>query len=134
VLAEAPRRDARTECAEAATPVNNETRVPVRGIALDCAMRCAHYRTPLDIVAIKMKCCATWYACKDCHDALAGHAIETWPHGEWGQLAVLCGACGMMMSIRNYLTGANACPACMAAFNPGCRNHHHFYFAIPRDV
>jgi uncharacterized CHY-type Zn-finger protein len=25
------------------------------------------------------------------------------------------------------------CPLCRAGFNPGCRNHYHFYFA-PEDT
>src|SRR5450432_417006 len=70
------------------------TRPPVMGIDLDPQSRCAHYRSALDIVAIKMKCCGLYYACKDCHDALAGHTIKTWPRNEWDAPAVMCGACG----------------------------------------
>ena len=105
-----------------------QTRPHVAGIDLDAQTRCAHWRTPLDIVAIKMKCCGVYYACKDCHDALAGHPIAVWPRGEWDERAILCGACGTQLSIRRYLEGANECPACRALFNPGCRHHHHFYF------
>jgi len=105
------------------------TRPEVRGIDLDSETRCAHWRSPLDIVAIKMKCCGVYYACKDCHDVLAGHAIETWRGSERDTLAVLCGACGAEMSIGRYLGCADACPSCGAGFNPGCRSHHHFYFA-----
>jgi uncharacterized CHY-type Zn-finger protein len=100
----------------------------VKGIGVDAQTRCAHWRSPLDVVAIKMKCCGEYYACKDCHDALAGHAAEPWPRAEWDEAAVLCGACGHAMSIRAYLGGADACPACGAGFNPGCRLHRHFYF------
>lgn len=108
--------------------MKHEIRPCVRGIDVDAKTRCAHYRTPLDIVAIKMKCCGIYYACKDCHDALAGHAIEVWPRREWDRPAVLCGACGTEMSIRQYLDCRNECPACKARFNPGCRRHYHFYF------
>jgi uncharacterized CHY-type Zn-finger protein len=108
--------------------MHRRARPAVRGIDLDAETRCVHYRTEFDIVAIKMKCCGDYYACKDCHDALAGHAIETWPPGEWDRLAVLCGACGSELSIRGYLDCANACPVCMARFNPGCRLHHQYYF------
>jgi uncharacterized CHY-type Zn-finger protein len=80
-------------------------------------------------VAIKMRCCGVYYACKDCHAALAGHPIEVWPRAEWKTPAILCGACGTELSIRAYLEGGDRCPNCAAPFNPGCRTHHHFYFA-----
>ncbi|MGB0065964.1 MAG: CHY zinc finger protein [Terracidiphilus sp.] len=101
----------------------------VRGVGLDAHTRCAHYRTDLDIVAIKMKCCGVYYACKDCHEALAGHAIEVWPEAEWNQPAVLCGACRRELTIREYMESVSMCPSCGAAFNPGCRKHYRFYFA-----
>jgi uncharacterized CHY-type Zn-finger protein len=104
------------------------TRPEIRGVGLDAQTRCAHWRSPLDIVAIKMKCCGVYYACKDCHAALAGHAIEIWPRIEWDRKAVLCGACGTELSIRQYLDSADKCPTCGAGFNPGCKLHGHFYF------
>jgi uncharacterized CHY-type Zn-finger protein len=106
----------------------------VNGIDLDAQTRCTHYSTPLDIVAIRMKCCGLYYACKDCHEALAGHAIEVWPRSEWDRPAVLCGACSTELSIRTYLECSNQCPACGAQFNPGCRNHHHFYFDVAQTL
>lgn len=103
-------------------------RPDVRGIAVDGETRCAHWRSVLDIVAIKMACCGVYYACKDCHDALAGHEARVWPRARWDETAVLCGVCGGEMSVRQYLGCADRCPSCGAAFNPGCRHHHHFYF------
>ena len=103
-------------------------RPEVRGVELDDETRCAHYHSHLDIIAIKMRCCGVYYACKDCHEALAGHAIEVWPRAEWGEAAVLCGACGHEMSIERYMASGYECPACGAAFNPGCRKHYQFYF------
>jgi len=100
----------------------------VNGVELDAQTRCAHYHSSLDIVAIKMKCCDVYYACKDCHDTLADHAIEIWPRSEWNRQAILCGACATELTIQQYLDSANQCPRCKAPFNPGCRNHHHFYF------
>jgi uncharacterized CHY-type Zn-finger protein len=105
-------------------------RPEVRGVDLDAQTRCAHYRSAPDTLAIKMKCCGVYYACKDCHEALAGHPIEVWPQDEWSELAALCGACGQQMSIAQYMESGYMCPACGAAFNPGCRNHYHFYFAM----
>jgi uncharacterized CHY-type Zn-finger protein len=100
----------------------------VHGVDLDPQTRCAHYRSALDIVAIRMKCCGLYYACKDCHQALADHAIEVWPRAEWNRKSVLCGACGAELSTQQYLDCDNRCPACKASFNPGCRNHYRFYF------
>jgi uncharacterized CHY-type Zn-finger protein len=101
----------------------------VRGVQLDAQTRCAHYHSPLDIVAIKVKCCRTYFACKDCHAALADHALEAWPHDEWQQNAVLCGACGTEHTIAGYLESSERCSACGAPFNPGCRDHRGYYFA-----
>jgi uncharacterized CHY-type Zn-finger protein len=101
----------------------------VRGIDLDAQTRCRHYHKPTDIIAIKMRCCGAFYACKECHDALAGHAIEPWPAPERHEHAILCGACRAILTISEYLECGYRCPKCGAAFNPACRNHHHFYFA-----
>jgi uncharacterized CHY-type Zn-finger protein len=103
-------------------------RPEVRGIDLDAETRCAHYCSALDIVAIRMKCCGVYYACRECHDALADHTAQVWPRSEWDRPAVLCGACGTELSIRDYLECENACPRCGARFNPGCHSHHHLYF------
>jgi uncharacterized CHY-type Zn-finger protein len=103
-------------------------RPQVMGVGLDAQTRCAHYRSPLDIVAIRMRCCGQYYACKDCHQALADHPIRVWPREAWAERAILCGACGETLSIEAYVDGDSRCPSCRAPFNPGCRNHHHFYF------
>jgi len=108
-----------------AAPTNTRE---VRGLNLDPQTRCLHHHKHADVIAIKMKCCATYYACKDCHIALAGHAIEVWPRSEWNQEAILCGACGARLTICEYMQCESRCPVCTAPFNPGCRNHHHFYF------
>jgi uncharacterized CHY-type Zn-finger protein len=110
-----------------ATP-NMTARLPVRGVDLDPETRCAHWDAALDVIAIRMKCCGVYYACRDCHEALADHAAQVWPRAEWDEKAVLCGVCGTELSIRLYLDCANTCPACGAKFNPGCRSHYHFYF------
>jgi len=103
-------------------------RPQVMGLDLDSQTRCAHYRSPLDIIAIKMKCCGAYFACRECHDALADHPGEVWPRAAWDQKAVLCGACGSELTIEQYMNCFNQCPHCASPFNPGCRNHYHFYF------
>jgi len=102
----------------------------VRGVNLDPQTRCEHYHGPTDIIAIKMKCCGAYYACKDCHDALAGHPIEVWPQSEWEQKAILCGACDAELTIHQYMQCESCCPNCREHFNSGCRNHYHFYFGV----
>ena len=102
----------------------------LRGVNLDPQTRCQHYHGPTDIIAIKMKCCGVYYACKDCHQALADHSIEVWPTSEWNQKAILCGACGTELTIHQYLQCQFRCPSCHQHFNPGCRNHYEHYFAL----
>jgi len=105
----------------------------VNGIQIGAETRCAHHHTPLDIIAIKMKCCGTYYACKDCHEALAGHEIEVWPTNEWAEKAVLCGRCCTELTVNEYLVSGNGCPVCSAEFNPGCAKHYRLYFEWPQD-
>jgi uncharacterized CHY-type Zn-finger protein len=109
------------------------TRPGVRGLDLDPQTRCAHWNSRLDIIAIKMRCCGTYYACRACHDALAGHAAEVWPVQAWDEPAVLCGACSHELTVREYLGCGSRCPRCGAPFNPGCATHHHLYFAEPAE-
>ncbi|HLJ84169.1 MAG TPA: CHY zinc finger protein [Candidatus Eremiobacteraceae bacterium] len=102
----------------------------MRGVDLDSHTRCGHYHGPTDIVAVKLRCCGLFYACKDCHDELADHPITIWPKSEWDQEAVLCGACSATLSISQYVLSEARCAACGAPFNRGCRSHHHLYFQI----
>jgi uncharacterized CHY-type Zn-finger protein len=81
-----------------------------RGIDLDPQTRCAHYRTALDVISIKMKSCGLHFACKECHESWAGHPIEVWPHAEWTEQAVLCGACGYEMTVKEYMACSYSCP------------------------
>jgi uncharacterized CHY-type Zn-finger protein len=103
----------------------------VIGIQIDRETRCVHYCAAVDIIAIKMKCCGTYYACKDCHEALAGHPIEVWPRSAWGEKAVLCGHCCTELTINEYMASGNHCPVCRAKFNSGCADHYNFYFEWP---
>lgn len=104
--------------------------VHVHGLDVDAQTRCAHYHGATDIVALRFKCCDSWYPCIDCHTALADHVAQIWPMSERDVEAVLCGACGHRLTVTAYLECGSRCPACQASFNPGCRNHHHLYFEM----
>lgn len=101
--------------------------IRVRGVLVDDRTRCAHYRGPLDVIAIRFACCGEWYPCHDCHEAVADHPATPWPATARHEEAVLCGECGERLRIDAYLQ-TDSCPRCRAAFNPGCRLHHRLYF------
>jgi uncharacterized CHY-type Zn-finger protein len=100
----------------------------VRGVGANERNQCIHYGSDRDIVAIRFKCCDTFYACFECHREIAGHEPVVWGRYEREARAVLCGACHSTLSIAEYLVCGNNCPICGAAFNPGCANHHPLYF------
>jgi len=102
----------------------------VRGVDVNERTGCAHYHSDLDIVAIRFKCCDTFYACIRCHEEIAGHAPVRWTKNEREVRAILCGNCQKALSIADYLGCGNACPLCHANFNPGCAAHYHFYFEL----
>ena len=101
----------------------------VEGVGLDAQTRCTHYHSPLDVIAIKMACCGTYYACKDCHEELADHPLQAWPRDRWDEPAIVCGVCAQQLTIDRYMACDLTCPECGAAFNPGCRHHYQFYFS-----
>ncbi|MBN3527386.1 CHY zinc finger protein [Paenibacillus apiarius] len=96
--------------------------------AIDEQSRCRHYHEEVDIVAIKFKCCDTYYGCYFCHEEAAGHTPEVWLKEEWDTKAILCGNCNAELTINEYLTSHYRCPLCHVPFNPGCVNHNHLYF------
>jgi uncharacterized CHY-type Zn-finger protein len=100
----------------------------VKGRTIDDQTRCIHYHSSNDIIAIKFKCCDTYYPCWFCHEEEAGHIPQTWKKTEYNRPAVLCGACKREMSITRYLESGSTCPFCAAAFNPKCSKHYHLYF------
>jgi uncharacterized CHY-type Zn-finger protein len=100
----------------------------VHGIGADSHTGCAHYRSAVDIVAIKFACCRSYYSCIYCHEAQAGHSTRIWNRSQFDQKAVLCGACGAELTIRQYLECGAVCPKCQSAFNPRCESHYHLYF------
>jgi uncharacterized CHY-type Zn-finger protein len=102
--------------------------IVITGVGIDLETRCAHYHSEQDIVAIKFECCGEWYCCHQCHVELAGHEAEVWPREKFDNAAILCGACGQQLTIREYLACKSACPRCGRQFNPDCAKHRHFYF------
>ena len=115
--------------------------VPLRGVAVNPETRCAHWDSERDVVALRFGCCETFSPCYACHAETADHDPEPWPRARFDDPAVLCGACGTTLSARAYLdgegqrlsgnrtqSGDDTCPACGAAFNPGCRRHQDRYF------
>jgi len=105
----------------------------VHGVDVDPQTRCTHYDGDTDVVAIRFPCCDTYYPCHECHDAVTDHQPTVWPADATDTPAVLCGRCGTELTIQAYLECEDTCPACATAFNPGCRNHYHHYFATDRS-
>ena len=103
------------------------TGVRVLGPVVDDETRCVHYRTEVDIIAIRFACCGEYYPCHRCHEESADHPATQWPLGERGERAVLCGVCRTELTIDEYLA-TDACPRCGSAFNERCRLHTHLYF------
>ena len=62
-----------------------------------------------------------------CHAEAESHPARQWPRDAGGEHAILCGVCRTELTIDAY-RATDECPACGAAFNPGCRLHAHLYF------
>lgn len=99
----------------------------VRGATVDAQTRCAHYRSELDVVALRFHCCDEWYPCARCHDEAVAHERTVWPASMPDAVVALCGCCGGTLAVAEYRMLAG-CPSCGAAFNPRCESHHHLYF------
>ncbi|ARJ51265.1 CHY zinc finger protein [Staphylococcus lutrae] len=101
----------------------------VYGATIDDETRCVHYHTPLDIIAIKFKCCNKYYPCFKCHNESEKHHPKRWHSDEFDVHAILCGVCQHEMSIETYMMN-ESCPKCNAHFNNRCKFHYHHYFEI----
>ena len=99
----------------------------VLGPVVDGQTRCVHYRTELDVIAIEFPCCREFYPCHFCHAEAADHDAAQWPVDSRDEPAVLCGVCGHLLAITEYLD-VDSCTRCAAAFNPGCKLHTELYF------
>lgn len=104
------------------------------GIDVDPQTRCSHYKSELDIIAIKFKCCEKWFPCYECHSEIANHSPALWPKNEFDSPAILCGACGYQLTINEYFSCDSTCPKCERGFNPGCANHYHLYFGTKENL
>jgi uncharacterized CHY-type Zn-finger protein len=100
----------------------------VHGKTVDAQTRCVHYRTELDIIAIRFRCCGDYYPCHLCHEECAGHPATRWALDEHDNRAILCGACWTELTIAEY-RATDDCPNCSARFNPRCALHADLYFA-----
>lgn len=105
----------------------SEPRPKVLGPVVDGETRCIHYSTALDVIAIEFACCREFYPCHLCHAEAADHPAAQWSVSDHRRRAVLCGVCEHRLTIEEY-AGAERCPACAAAFNPGCKLHWELYF------
>ena len=74
----------------------------VRGSSVNKRTHCAHYYSHRDVVAVKFKCCDTFYACIHCHEELAGHTPVVWGKDERETHAIFCGKCQKTLSIAEY--------------------------------
>ncbi|WP_369374671.1 CHY zinc finger protein [Promicromonospora sp. Populi] len=99
----------------------------VHGPTVDDQTRCVHYRTELDVIAIRFACCGRYYPCHLCHDGEADHDSRPWPTGSDHKRAVLCGVCRTELTIAEYRV-VPSCPECSAPFNPRCAAHYPVYF------
>lgn len=104
--------------------------IQVKGKTVDDETRCEHYHSPLDVIAIKFKCCNEYYPCYECHKESVDHEAKVWPKEEWNTRAILCGVCRTELTIQEYFDSGNHCPECNAAFNPKCLGHYHLYFDV----
>ena len=102
----------------------------VQGHVIDGETRCRHWHGPLDVIAIRFKCCDGWFPCYTCHEVATDHSARRWNLDEHDTAAVLCGVCGHQLTIAEYLNSSSRCSACQSAFNPGCALHHHLYFEV----
>lgn len=105
----------------------------VHGLSVTQLTQCAHWHSPLDIIAIKHFCCQKFYACISCHDVEETHKSGVWPRDQRNEKAVLCGACKHILSVDEYMHSGSRCTNCGEGFNPGCKNHWNLYFQLDDD-
>ncbi|GMM35233.1 Hot13 protein [Saccharomycopsis crataegensis] len=101
----------------------------VCGLLVDRQTRCVHYHSPLDIVALKFKCCKTFYPCHQCHPL--SHMVRRYNNKDLEhETVVLCGQCHRGLKFNEYANGEYRCKYCDCDFNPKCEGHHKLYFDL----
>jgi len=113
----------------------------IHGLSLTPLTQCAHWHSPLDIIAIKHACCRKFYACVSCHNVLEEHhQPQVWKKEDWDEKAVICGQCKTVWSVQEYLEakigtdGKPQCGSCGAKWNPGCKKHWGLYFDVNGEI
>lgn len=101
----------------------------VWGQTVDSQTRCVHYHSPLDVIAIRFKCCDKYFPCYQCHTC---ENVQRWDQSELdsGIPVILCGVCNSELTFQQYSQGGAACSVCQAKFNPRCLLHYHLYFNL----
>lgn len=106
----------------------------IQGKLVDGQSRCVHWHSPLDVIALKFKCCEQYYACYSCHDELTTHLVERYDIlKNKDEKVIICGVCKTELTFEDYSVGDNcetdlSCRNCEAKFNPGCKLHYDLYF------
>ncbi|EFA24667.1 CHY zinc finger [Streptococcus sp. M143] len=101
--------------------------IQAHGLLVDDESRCVHYHSVKDIVSLQCYECKKYYACYQCHNSMETHVFSPYPLALTEDQPILCGACKRTMTFQEYQKQI-ACPYCSAPFNPGCKQHHSFYF------
>ncbi|EGW30027.1 uncharacterized protein SPAPADRAFT_144251 [Spathaspora passalidarum NRRL Y-27907] len=103
----------------------------LKGQLVDKHSRCIHYHTTIDIIALKYKCCQTYYPCFQCHQELTNHKVEKYNLTDLESIkVVLCGECYNELLFDEYKNNQMKCVYCHHEFNPGCSLHYDLYFDI----
>lgn len=108
--------------------------IEVKGKPVDDHTRCVHWHSQLDIIALKFKCCESYFPCYECHKETAGHEAKRYNLRENPDLkCILCGNCNAEMTFSQYSSSLK-CIDCNSKFNPACASHYHLYFdEVPRS-
>ncbi len=96
---------------------------------LDAKTRRVHDHSDLDIIAIRVFCCDTYYACKQCHAESADHSIRVWRVALWNQNAILCGNCRIALSIPGLRARGISVQSVMPALTPAAANSLNLFDA-----
>lgn len=99
----------------------------IYGLLVDDESRCIHYHSEKDVIALQCYACKHYYACYQCHNALEDHVFSPYPLALTQDRPILCGVCKRLLTYATY-KDVTACPSCQSPFNPGCKQHHSYYF------